>query len=217
MAFSLLPMFSSTVLTTFVPEWFYLFSGLIYLLAFAISIFISYFSFKLYRITSSKPHALLSVSFLLIAIAFAVISLTSVFTYQQSQSLNADIFNLNTNSYNIYYILSIVAYLFLVMINLPKKDERFYLLVPLWFISSDQFGIVALMFLIYISARTVFNFFKTKNQDAFLVMLAFLMITLFHVFILLIPFGVELYLAAHIFLIAGFLSLLAMLIRVTRK
>lgn len=217
MVFDLTPLLQQSSLVTLVPEWFYLFSGLIYLLAFAISIFVSYFSFKLYRITSSKPHALLSISFLLIAIAFAVISLTSVFTYQQSQSLTQDIFNLNSSSYNIYYILTLAAYLFLVMINLPKEDKKFYLLVPLWFISSSQFHIVALMFLIYISARTVFNFFKTKNQDAFLVMFAFLMITLFHVFILLIPFGVELYLAAHIFLIVGFLSLLTMLIRVTRK
>ena len=217
MAFSLLPIISQVPLTTFVPEWFYLFSSLVYLLAFAISVFVSYFSFRLFRITSSKSHALLSVSFLLIATAFAIISLTSMFTYQQSATLSQDIFNLNTDAYNIYYVLTVAAYLFLVMVNLPKKDERLYLLVPLWFIGSSQFHVVALMFLVYISARTVFNFFKVKTEDAFLVMLAFLMIALFHVFLLLIPFGIELYLVAHVFLIAGFLSLLAMLIRVTRK
>ena len=217
MVFNLLPIISQVPLTTFVPAWFYMFSGLIYMLAFAISIFVSYFSFRLFRITSSKPHSLLSVSFLLIAVAFAIISVTSIFTYQQSDSLNQVIFNLNTDAYNIYYVLILAAYLFLVMMNLPKKDERFYVFVPLWFISSSQFHFVALMFLIYISARTVFNFFKIKSQEAFLVMLAFLMITLFHVFLLLIPFGVELYLVAHVFLIAGFLSLLIMLIRVTRK
>lgn len=217
MVFNLLQIISQVPLSTFVPEWFYLFSGLVYLLTFAISIFVSYFSFKLYRITSSKSHALLSVSFLLIAIAFAVITITSTFTYEQSESLNQSIFNLNTSAYNIYYFLTLAAYLFLVMINLPKKDDRLYMFVPLWFISSSQFHLVALMFLIYISARTVFNFFKVKTEDAFLVMLAFLMITLFHVFLLLMPFGVELYLVAHVFLIAGFLSLLTMLIRVTRK
>lgn len=217
MVFDLTPLLQQPSVVTLVPEWFYLFSGLVYLLAFAISVFVSYFSFKLYRVTSSKSHALLSVSFLLIAIAFAVISLTSIFTFENSQSLTQDIFNLNSSSYNIYYVLTLAAYLFFVMMNIPKKDERFYLLVPLWFISSSQFHIVALMFLVYISARTVFNFFKVKTADAFLVMLAFLMIFLFHIFILLMPFGVELYLAAHAFLIVGFLSLLAMLIRVTRK
>lgn len=217
MVFSLLPIISNTVLTTLVPEWFYLFSGLVYLLTFAISIFVSYFSFKLFRITSSKSQSFLSVAFLLIALGFAVLSIVSFYTYEQSANLDTNIFNLNTSAYSIYYFLTLAAYLFLVMINLPKKDEKFYLLVPLWFISSTQFHLVALMFLIYISARTAFNFFKTKNQDSFLVMLAFLMITLFHVFLLLMPFGVELYLAAHIFLIVGFLSLLTMLIRVTRK
>ena len=217
MTFNLLPLITQVPLTTLVPEWFYLFSGLIYLVAFGISIFVRYFSHRLFRITSSKSHSLLSMSFLLIAFGFAILSAASIFTYQQSASLTSGIFNLNTDAYNVYYILTLIAYLFLVMINLPKKDDKLYLLVPLWFTSSSQFHLVALMFLIYISARTVFNFFKVKSEDAFLVMLAFLMITLFHVFLLLIPFGVELYLAAHIFLVVGFISLLAMLIRVTRK
>jgi hypothetical protein len=104
------------------------------------------------------------------------------------------------------------------MINIPKKEEsKLYLFVPLWFISSSGFHSVSLLFLIYIAARSVFNFFKIKSEESFLVMLAFLMITLFHIFLLLMPFGIELYLVAHTFLIAGFLALLTMLIRVTRK
>jgi hypothetical protein len=217
MIFDISMLFQQIPLTTLVPDWFYLFSGLVYLLAGAVSLFVSYYSFKLSRITSSKSYSLLAVSFLLIGIAFLIISIVSVFTYQDAGDLDNDVFILNTNAYNAYYMLSIIAYLFLVMINLPKKDERLYLFVPLWFISSSQFHIVSLMFLIYISARSVLNFFKVKSEDAFLVMLAFLMITLFHVFLLLIPFGVELFLVAHIFLIAGFISLLTMLIRVTRK
>ena len=216
MVFSLLPILPQAQVVTLVPEWFYLFSGLVYLLVFAVSMLISYFSFKLYRITSSKKQGMLSLAFLLIGIGFAIITATSIFTYPQSQSLDQNIFNLNTDAYNVYYILSIVAYLFLVMINLPK-DERFYLFVPVWFISDIGFHSVALLLLFYVAARSVYNFFKVKSEGAFLVMFAFLMIILFHVFLLLMPFGIELYLFAHVFLIAGFLSLLAMLIRVTRK
>jgi len=217
MAFNLLPILPQTQVVTLVPEWFYLFSGLVYLLVFAVSMLVSYFSFKLYRITSSKKQGMLSLAFLLIGIGFAIITATSIFTYQQSQSLDQNIFNLNTDAYNVYYILSIVAYLFLVMINLPKQDERFYLFVPVWFISDIGFHSVALLLLFYVALRSVYNFFKVKSEGAFLVMFAFLMIILFHVFLLLMPFGIELYLFAHVFLIAGFLSLLAMLIRVTRK
>lgn len=218
MAFSLLPVLQQASVITLVPDWFYLFSGLVYLLAFAISIFVSYFSFKLFRITSSRQQSILSLAFLLIGIGFAFLSLVSFYTYQNSQSLNTDIFNLNSNAYSIYYFLTLFAYIFLAMINLPKKDEnKLYLFVPLWFISSPNFHLAALVFMVYVAARSVFNFFKVKSPEAFLVMFAFLMITLFHVFLLLIPFGIELYLAAHAFLIAGFLALLAMLIRVTRK
>lgn len=183
MVFDLTILFQQFPLTTLVPEWFYLFSGLIYLLVVAISFFVSYYSFKLFRITSSKSHATLALSFLLIAIAFLVLSIASFFTFQNANYLNRDIFNLNENAYNAYYLLSLIAYLFLLMINLPKKDERLYTLVPLWFISSSQFHTVSLMFLIYISARSILNFFKIKSQESFLVMFAFLMITLFHVFL----------------------------------
>jgi hypothetical protein len=215
MAFNLLPVISQLPLTTLVPEWFYLFSGLVYLLVALISISVSYFSFKLFRISSSKSHSVLSLSFLLIGIAFAIISITSLYTYQ---NVDESTFNLNTNAYNIYYFLSIVAYFFLVLINVPKKEaNKLYLFVPLWFISSPEFHLAALVFLVYIAARSVLNSFKVKSLEAFLVMFAFLMILLFHIFLLLMPFGIELYLVAHIFLIAGFIALLTMLIRVTRK
>jgi hypothetical protein len=218
MVFNLLPVITQPALTTLVPEWFYLYSGLIYLLAASISFLVSYFSFKLFRITSSKSQSALSIAFILIGLGFALLSAVSIFTYQDAHDLDTDIFNINSNVYNAYYILTLVAYLFLVMIYLPKKnDAKFYLFVPLWFISAPQFHTTALLFFLFIAARSVLNFFKVKTQDAFLVMLAFLMITLFHIFLLLIPFGIELYLAAHAFLIVGFLSLLAMLVRVSRK
>jgi hypothetical protein len=217
MVFNLIPVISQFPLTTLVPEWFYLFSGLIYFAVAAISFFISYFSFRLFNVTSSKSHSVLSLSFLLIGIAFGMLSFVSLYTYQNSAALNPNIFNLNENTYNIYYIFALAAYILLTMINLPKKKSEFFVFVPLWFISSPGFLATAILFLFYISARSVMNFFKVKTEDAFLVMFAFLMITLFHIFLLLMPFGIELYLAAHAFLIVGFLSLLAMLIRVTRK
>lgn len=217
MVFELTPILQQIPLTTLVPSWFYLFSGLAYLLVGGISLFISYFSFKLFNITSLKFHKLLSLSFLLIGIAFGILSATSFYTYQNSESLNTSIFNLNTNAYKIYYILSLIAYLFLLMVVLPKKDTKLYAFVPLWFISSQEFHLAALLFLIYIAIKSVLNFFKVRSEEAFLVMFAFLTITLFHVFLLLMPFGIELYLFAHTFLVAGFLSLLIMLIRVTRK
>jgi len=217
MAFDLTPILQQSQVFSLIPEWFYLYSGLVYLLSLAISFLVSYFSFRLYRISSSRKQSLLAVAFLLIGIGFTFLSAASFYTYENSKSLDQSAFDLNNNAYSMYYVLTLAAYLFIVMINLPKKDEKLFLIVPLWFINSSQFHLTALLFLIYISARSVFNFFKVKTEDAFLVMFAFLMITLFHVFLLLMPFGIELYLVAHTFLIVGFLSLLAMLIRVTRK
>lgn len=218
MTIDLMQLFPQLPLTTFGPSWFYLFSGLVYLLTGAISLFISYFSFKLFNISCSKSHALLSVSFLLIGIAFAILSFTSFYTYQNSENLDADLFNLNVSAYNIYDILSLTAYLFLVIIYLPKKkDPSLYAVVPLWFMSSAGVHSASLLFLMFIAAKTVLNFFKVKSEESFLVMFAFLMIILSHIFLLLIPFGIELYLVAHAFLITGFLSFLLMLIRVTRK
>ena len=158
---------------------------------------------------------------MLIGLGFVILSATSFVTYASAgptSVTDASILNLNSSSYNYFYILSLFAYVLLFFINLPdRKGSEFYALAPLFFIQSPQFNLFAIVLLVFIAARNVFNFFKTKTQESFLVMFAFLMIFLFHVFLFLMPFGVELYLVAHIFLIAGFLSLLAMLVRVTKK
>ena len=220
MPFNLLPIFQQVPLITLVPAWFYLFSGLVYLLVGIVGFLVSYFAFKFFRVTSSKSQSVLSISFLLLGLSFAILSTASFYTYQSSESFDTIILNLNTNAYTVYYLLSLVAYLLLVMINVPKKSSKssqLYAFVPLWFIGSPEFHSTALLLLIYVAARSVYNFFKVKSEESFLVMFAFLAIVLFHVFLLLMPFGIELYLVAHLFLITGFLSLLAMLIRVTRK
>lgn len=217
MVFDLMQLFPQLPLTTLVPAWFYLFSGLIYLVVGIVSFLVSYFSFKLFRITSSKLHLVLSISFLLIGIAFGIITASSLYTYQNPESV-MKIVDLNTDAYNIYYMLSIIAYLLLVIINLPKgKGSKLYTFVPVWFINSPNFHMTSILLLLYVAAKSVSNFFKIKSEESFLVMFAFLMIALSHIFIFLIPFGIELYLVAHVFLLAGFLSLLAMLVRVTRN
>jgi hypothetical protein len=217
MVFSIESLFQQLPLTTLVPSWFYIFSGIIYLLVGIIGFAISYFSFKLYRTTSSKSHLTLSLAFLLIGIAFTSLFGASIFTYSNSESLTPSIFDTSSDVVDAYYLFSLIAYVLLVMVNLPKKEKLYPAFIPLWFTDSLEFHATSLLLILYVAARSVLNFFKVKTQDAFLVMLSFLMISLFHVFLLLIPFGIELYLVAHSFLIIGFLSLLFMLIRVTRK
>jgi len=156
-------LFQQVPLVTLVPSWFYIFSGLIYLVVGIISFSVSIFSFKLFRISSSKSQLFLSLSFLLIGLSFIILSGSSFYTYQNSSISYNSLLNLNDNAYNIYYLLSLVAYLFLVIINLPKaKSEKYFSFIPLWFINSQGFHVAALLLLLYVAARSVWNFFKVQ-------------------------------------------------------
>src|SRR5271157_614985 len=103
MVYSILSIFQQVPLTTLVPNWFYIFSGLAYLIVALIGFAISYFSFRISRTTSSKQHLILSVAFLLIGVAFASLFAVSIYTYQNASAfISQTLLNLNDNVYDIY-------------------------------------------------------------------------------------------------------------------
>jgi len=89
--------------------------------------------------------------------------------------------------------------------------------MPLWYLDFTAFHIISAVLVGYIVIMNLVNFMKKRKVDSLLVLIAFVMIELSHVMMLLTQFDAVLYLVAHAFLVAGFASLLTMLIRVRRK
>jgi len=212
-----------SALEVLIPVWFYIFSGLAYFASSAISFAVSYFAFRIYKTSNSKKFLALGIIFLVLGISFFALTLSSIYTYlyvpyfRETARIPVGIFN--TNAFNFYYITSLISYLLLFITYFPKeaKKKLYVLYVPLWFISSADFHTASLFLLAFVVSRAAYNFYKTRSTNTLLVLLAFSLMAVFHIFIFLLPFDLTLYLLSHALLAAGFVSLLVMLIRVNRS
>ncbi len=205
-----------------IPIWFYSYSAVAYGVAALISFLIGLFSYRFYKISSSRKNLIFTTSFLLLGIAFTTLTIASSYTYfyrpyfREYQNLN----EVNYKSFNLYYVLSTLAYLLLVMLYLPKKylpSGFFILYVDLWYIDSSTFHAFSMILIGFVLLRNFMNLLKKKNTNSLLVLFCFVMIELFHLLLLLLPFSVTFYLTAHALLATGFGSLLIMFIRVSRR
>jgi hypothetical protein len=102
---------------------------------------------------------------------------------------------------------------------LPKKikNKLFAFYLPLWYIDNFTFHVASIFLVGYVLLANLSNLFKKRSLNSLLVTVAFLALEIFHIALLLIPFDVSMYLAAHTLLAVGFSSLLTMLIRVSVK
>jgi len=214
---------AGTQIENLIPVWFYIFSGLAYFAAAAISLAVCYFAFRIYRTTAQKKIMLLSVVFLILGFAFLSLTVSSIYTYFYlpffKNFLGISLTLFNNNAFTLYYLLSLFSYILLFFTYFPEDSrKKLYLLyVPLWFSGVDGFHVASVILLAFVVYRAVYNFYKSKSTNTFLVLLAFSLMTVFHVTMLLLPFDVTYFLVSHSLLVVGFLSLLAMLIRVNKN
>jgi hypothetical protein len=207
-----------------IPLMFYSAVSFVYLAVAAIGFLVAFFAFRVYRLISEKSVRNLSIGFFILSLGFLVLTAISIFTYTQIEYYNSysGIVLFNYYGFSIYYWLSLVAYMLLAFTYLPKgkkKSRRIIpiLFVPLWYINFNEFHLVSLILIGFVIFRSLQNSLKRKNLDSYLVTFAFICLAVFHVLILLTTFTPFIYVVANSFLIVGFLSLLAMLVRVSRR
>ncbi|VVB59639.1 Uncharacterised protein [uncultured archaeon] len=142
-----------------------------------------------------------------------------------------DAFTLEDFSYLIYLGLSVFAYTLFILaysgeyISLPRAFVPgfvgYVVLVAaslpilvgkdLWLFYGEYFHLAALMMLLFVSFRSFINYAETKNPNARLVAFSFVSISLFHLFHIFAFLGGWMYVFAHIFMLTGFMGLLAVL------
>lgn len=216
-----------------IPVWFYSYSAIIYAASAFVSALVVYFSYKFFKMSKSKSSMMLMLSFLFLTFAFSALAFTSLYTYlfrpyfQDNLNLGSLGF-VNSLGFNLYYILSTVAYASLLIMYLPNtmkkklktgklKQVMPVLYVPLWNLDLLDFHVASIFLLAYVVVKNVLNFYSNRDTNNFLVMFAFLCMISFHAALLFISFDPTIYLAANTLLAVGFTSLLSMLIRVNRS
>lgn len=204
-----------------IPVRFYGFDSVMYLISAIIGFLVSFYAFRLFELTEKKFHFYLYLGFTVLSMGLLTLAITSGYVYlnffQTGQYLGTDPYSsVDDFGYWIYYATSLIGYALLTMMYLPEKSKFLPLLIPVWFKGFPYFQIAAFFLVSYIIFRSAVNYVKKRNLNTFLVLAAFTAIGLYHLLLFFTFFGKIIYVIAHFSLLAGFLALLIMLLRVRK-
>jgi len=202
-----------------------------------ISLLISFYGYKIYRLSKNKEHKYFSMSFLLIALSFVFKILTNfdiyynVFrtfrigfqTFILSYLYNSGI--IHATGLFVYKLLTTFAFFGLFLIETKRHSKNdIYLIIYFILISTILsiftyyiFHITLAIILFLICSRMYNNYEKDKRHSKFLVLFSFLMIFLSQFAFMLIFLETEFYVLGEIFLLVGYSVLLFNYLTVSRK
>jgi len=218
------------------PLWFVGFDSLMEFVAFIIALTIAYYASKGYGLTKQRTLLYVQFSFSLFSAGLLIDSLAG-FLGILARALRGTLV-LTTVGYTIYFVAQVLAYGILIFAYISQTrtlstTSISLALFPLYALTTLQaapeatikllsplveyhpISEIVLLFLVsYITVQTGLNYSATNDRNAFLVFQGFLLLTLSHLMFILMPLGALLFVIGHVLQLFGFVSLLAMLLRV---
>lgn len=201
------------------PRWFVGFDSIMELTSFVIAFAVAYQAFKGYRLTRERTFLHLQFSFVLLASGLLVDGLSTLFVLVARAG--ARLPSVSGLGYTIFFFAQLIAYGLLVYAYLQKtrllaaESLMSVAILPLLGYSPTA-ELILVFLLFFITAQTAINYSVRKNTPSLLVMFAFTMLTLSHIFFLVMFFEPRLFVWAHISQLTGFVLLLVMLLQVNR-
>jgi hypothetical protein len=205
-----------------IPVWFFGFDALFYIAALLIGLATAFYAYKVYAVTGKKQHFYLFLGFTFLSIGFLSLTMTSAYIFVNGpifQSIYGASFDLMDFGFILYYIISVIAYLFFIMMYLPesKKKMPMFAILPWWFVLFPFFHLISVLLIAFVVFRSFINWTTKKTRSGFAVFTAFSGIGLFHLLSFFTFQFAMFYIVANFCLILGFLSLLVVLVRVSRR
>lgn len=218
------------------PLWFVGFDSLMEFIAFMIAVAVAYQGFKGYRMTKERTLLYLQFSFALLSCGLLVDSLTG-FLAMLARVLRFAL-GIRVLGYSIYFLAQVLAYGILIFAYVSQTrsltgsgaslgpillfgfatleaERPINLLGPL--VEYHPIPEIVLFFLIlYVAVQTGLNYSASKERNTLMVFLGFLFLALSHFFFILMLFSPLLFVIGHTLQLLGFVSLLMMLLRVTK-
>jgi hypothetical protein len=208
------------------------------LVAFIIALAIAYQALKGYRLTKQRTLWYVHFSFGVLSAGLLIDSLAG-FIGIAARTLRGTI-AFTAIGYSIYFFAQLLGYSILIYAYVSQTRTLNISTSPVLLASLFGFatlqvapGIVGrlfgpleyhpvseilLLFLVfYVAVQTGTNYSATKDRNAFLVFLAFLLLALSHLLFILQLISPLLFVIGHLLQLSGFVSFLAMLLRVTRN
>ncbi|WP_455285733.1 hypothetical protein [[Eubacterium] cellulosolvens] len=220
------------------PLWFIGFDSLMEFVAFIIALAVAYQAFKGYRLTKQRTLLYVHFSFALLSTGLLIDSLAG-FLGILARTLRG-VVAVTLVGYSIYFLAQVLAYGILIFAYVSQTRTMTVASLSFWItpllgsatpqaaqglpikllgplVEYHPLSEIVLLFLVfYITVQTGLNYSATKDRNALLVFLGFLLLALSHLFFILMRFGAVLFVVGHVLQLVGFVSLLAMLLRVTR-
>ena len=201
----------------------------IYLIAAIIGFVLAYYAFRTHQMTSNKPHFYLYMGFAILSMGLLILSMTSFYTFINYKVLCGtpeacykvvfdSTLDMRDFGYWIYYVASVVAYCLFALMYFPKFKEKLPVFsILIWWAAMPYFHLLSFFIISYVIFRTLVSYVESRKTNSLLIFITFLFMGIFHILLLLTPYGKVLYVAAHFILLIGFIALLAVLVRINRK
>ncbi len=211
------------------PEWFYLPSIIIDLIAFIVLLTISYYSYKYYKLNrSNKAYLHLAGAFFLICLSFLFKLFTNLTVYYNTSKEIQHGIVVSTlevvRSFNIFSVLTYSAFALLHLLGLYflygiyQKDRSkaniflvSYLILLSTYLSNinfQTFHLTALFLTGFISLIYLKKYFETKNRNTKMLFYAFTIIAISHIFFMFLTVNPMFFIIAEIVQLLGFSILL---------
>lgn len=208
--------------TDIIPTRFYGIDTVLYLTGAVICLLIAYKASRLHGYSGKRQHFYLASAFTLLGVAMATLTLTTAYTYYDMMYVGGiyffdQLFNVDDLGFWIYYVAAFAAYGLLIMMYLPERGAAFAPVVLFSARYFEYFNIILFFMMAFVAFRASVNFFAKKSKPALMVAAGFMMLAAYHAIMPLATISKVAYVVAHGAHIAGYASLLLMLLSTGKK
>lgn len=213
-----------------VPKWFVNISILIELIITLVSFGISYFSFRVYRLTKEREIKFFSLGFLAVALGYLT---WLVLNLIMLTDIGGDISSLRISRINFIGAVLLIAYFALFLIGWStlnyatfkvKSFRNYTLIVGLSLLAvysainkASAFYLVSILLSLIMASHYYFEYFDNRNPRRLLVFSSFLLIFISRVELYLSSNSYMHYIAGHSVELVGYMILLINLIMVVKN
>jgi len=208
-----------------VPRWFQGYDVTFEIVFALITLAVSLFSFKIYKLSQQKESKYFGISFLLISLSYfvwAFLNLRLVSEIKEGVSALElkDLLVFSTASIYIYMILAMVGFIILAYTALKIENPSAFLLITLISIAglilsgnkTAMLSIASSFLLLFIFSRYYLEYRKNHNLRTGLIMIAFFLLFLGNMGFLFVQSNYVYYVVRHILELAAYLLVLISLI-----
>jgi len=222
------PFSPETVEIILSPYWFYGIDNFFDIFAVLTTLFISFYSYQIYRFSRKSNYKWFSVSLLLISLAFVAKILTNVIIYFPSLATKtlgcSTVFYTIMKQSNILFILGLLAHRFLMLVGffgvywlISKSREKnkipfmLFLLFATTLLSAYTYPAFSMAMVIMLSHIVYYygiTYRKNRNRKTALILCSFALLLLSQILFIFLFLNLSMYVASEILQSAGYLLLL---------